>query len=382
MPRRRKVHKGRERPVDGQPQSPEDTQQMHQIAAEVHSADEVLSERDQLNHPAEYIAVNLLLDATQRFTESDAELSQSIGRNIAIAYLFEFLENPFFDVERLDRDDEALKWMSRRELLKKILTILYNCIRNYPDNKSGYREFGSMWRLRTFLASRFFILRAKVLFILAYVVTEEENAELNTSTENISFIIRILRKALEEPNHYSAHYNYYAIEVVEAIQYVASNDENKVTFVEEDVLPLLVSMIAEGNDVEERRGALKAIWILSFIRRLISDEADLIQSVAKMCMNADEDAEMVTTGKGILWNVGKLDLLTKQEKGEDDDKPGSATGSGDASVPVVPVASARCVASSKPQHVMLSYQWDVQEQILKVKDRLKAKGYNVWIDVE
>ncbi|XP_071498021.1 uncharacterized protein [Diadema antillarum] len=347
---------------------------------------------DQLEHPAAYIGINLLLDAAQRFTESSTELSQAMGQN-AVPLLLYFLGDPFFSTERLDRDDEALKWMSRRELLKKIFTILYNCIRNYPDNKNVFRENRAMKRLRPFLTSRFFILRAKALFILAYVVTEEENAELNTSPENISFIIRILRKALNEPNHYSAHYNYYATEVVEAIEYVASNDKNKVTFVERDVLPLLVSMIAEGNDIEERRGALKAIWVFSFIPSLIKDDEDLIKSVAEMCMKTEEDGEVVKTAKGVLWNVGRRDLLKKQEKGEEEEEESETeeglskksrnmakkTVSAAAPVPMMRIAS---VAPSKPQHVMLSYQWDVQEQILKVKDLLKAKGYNVWMDVE
>ena len=31
---------------------------------------------------------------------------------------------------------------------------------------------------------------------------------------------------------------------------------------------------------------------------------------------------------------------------------------------------------------MLSYQWDVQKEVLKVKDIMKAHGFNVWMDVE
>ncbi|XP_071491518.1 uncharacterized protein [Diadema antillarum] len=342
---------------------------------------------DQLEYPAAYIGFNLLLDATQRFTDSNAELGKAMGQEAA-PLLLKFIDESFFSAGRIDRDNEGLMWMSRRELLKKILTILYNCIRNYPDNNKVYRGNRAMERLRPFLASRFFILRAKALFTLAYVVTEEENAELNTSIDNIDFIIRILRVALKERNHYSAHYNYYAAEVVDAIEYVASNDKNKVTFVKEGVLPLLVSMIAEENDIEERRGALKTIRVFSFIRELISDDEDLIKSVAEVCMKTDEDSEVVQTGKGILWNVGKLDLLKKKGR----ETEGFSTKSGGVAVkavsaggagttPLPRVASAGTVPS-KPQHVMLSYQWDVQEQILQVKDLLKGKGYNVWMDVE
>ena len=31
---------------------------------------------------------------------------------------------------------------------------------------------------------------------------------------------------------------------------------------------------------------------------------------------------------------------------------------------------------------MISYQWDCQEIILRVKDELRSAGFNVWIDVE
>lgn len=31
---------------------------------------------------------------------------------------------------------------------------------------------------------------------------------------------------------------------------------------------------------------------------------------------------------------------------------------------------------------MISYQWDCQDIIICVKDKLKSAGFNVWIDVE
>ncbi len=33
-------------------------------------------------------------------------------------------------------------------------------------------------------------------------------------------------------------------------------------------------------------------------------------------------------------------------------------------------------------HVMISYQWDSQEQMLQVKERLTSAGFNVWMDVD
>lgn len=33
-------------------------------------------------------------------------------------------------------------------------------------------------------------------------------------------------------------------------------------------------------------------------------------------------------------------------------------------------------------HVMISYQWDSQSTMLKVKESLKEAGFKVWMDVE
>ena len=33
-------------------------------------------------------------------------------------------------------------------------------------------------------------------------------------------------------------------------------------------------------------------------------------------------------------------------------------------------------------HVMISYQWDSQPLMIKVKEALQKAGYNVWMDVE
>lgn len=37
--------------------------------------------------------------------------------------------------------------------------------------------------------------------------------------------------------------------------------------------------------------------------------------------------------------------------------------------------------ASARKHVMLSYQWDVQDLVIKVYDRLKEHGINVWMDI-
>jgi len=38
------------------------------------------------------------------------------------------------------------------------------------------------------------------------------------------------------------------------------------------------------------------------------------------------------------------------------------------------------IASDTGGHVFISYQWDSKQTVLKVRDRLRAAGYRVWID--
>eukprot|EP00057_Strongylocentrotus_purpuratus_P018760 XP_011673234.1 PREDICTED: uncharacterized protein LOC105442628 [Strongylocentrotus purpuratus] len=218
---------------------------------------------DQIKNPGVYIGFNLLIDAAQRFTENNPELCRQMGKK-AVPGILEIVNDPFFEVKALNRDDEFLKWMSRRELLKKMFTLLYNCIRNHPDNRVVFRRSRASELLKPFLDCHFYILRTKALFILSYIVTEEENIDLNTTSLNIEYIVKVLRRALEEPSHYSAHYNFFAVEVMEAVQRVAANDDNKDKFIKAGVLPYLVTMMEEKNSKEERNTALNALWVLSF----------------------------------------------------------------------------------------------------------------------
>lgn len=51
------------------------------------------------------------------------------------------------------------------------------------------------------------------------------------------------------------------------------------------------------------------------------------------------------------------------------------------------VAKLQCViyltvVRAKAQHIMISYQWDCQDTIIQVNDKLRSAGFNVWIDVD
>jgi male-specific lethal 1 len=46
------------------------------------------------------------------------------------------------------------------------------------------------------------------------------------------------------------------------------------------------------------------------------------------------------------------------------------------------VTKRRPSTSDDVPHVMISYQWNVQPLMIKVKDVLKSNGYKIWMDIE
>eukprot|EP00057_Strongylocentrotus_purpuratus_P012557 XP_011667031.1 PREDICTED: uncharacterized protein LOC105439571 [Strongylocentrotus purpuratus] len=253
----------------------------------------------------------------------------------------------------------------------------YAAVVNYPDNREVLRKHNAAIYIQTFLESHSFVLRAKAMHILAYIVTEEENENLNTSPKNAEFMVDVLQRTLaddsEKSDHYSPNYDQFAVEAVEAIQHLASHDGNKRKLVQAGIFPHLGSMMDGWDD--ERKEALKTLWILSFNQ----DNKDDIQK-EKRCMEAVrrldglvQDEENSRQCQAILWNVGALtpDQLAKQ--GATNDK-GGKPGKGST--------SSSGGTKALTNYVILSYQWDVQKEILAVNELLKANGFEVWIDVE
>ena len=40
------------------------------------------------------------------------------------------------------------------------------------------------------------------------------------------------------------------------------------------------------------------------------------------------------------------------------------------------------IVSESTQHIMVSYQWDVQDVAIQIRDKLQAVGFKVWMDVD
>ena len=83
-------------------------------------------------------------------------------------------------------------------------------------------------------------------------------------------------------------------------------------------------------------------------------------------MRSSDTPKLRDVSKGLLHQLGLIEIHeeTAEEKASE----------------TAPSAEEEC--DQEAPHVMISYNWDHQERALQIRDKLRAKGYNVWMDVD
>ena len=111
-------------------------------------------------------------------------------------------------------------------------------------------------------------------------------------------------------------------------------------------------------------------------------------------MQSSEDLKTQDTSKGLLVQLGLLDIHEEspEEQPENERREGEQTPDNHQ-----PASDRRAVAVAEEHprdpppsyqetmdapHIMISYNWDHQDRALKIRDKLKEKGYNIWMDVD
>ncbi|XP_070538017.1 uncharacterized protein [Ptychodera flava] len=315
---------------------------------------------------------NKLKGVIHNFSDVSALLCEELGKSGAVAALLSELNYQELNYKKID-EEEGNDGM-RRRWIKSTLGILHNTIRMCADNVPIFREAGAVDLLTEYLKCTYLIVRAKALLNLVYIVDEDENDKIMTGGTNISFLVKMLESALESDDHMSKMYYFDVEELVDGLNKLAQNDANKVTLVNSGILPLLVKLMKESKTEEEMRLVGRCIWTLAFSdenKHKIRNEPELMEEMMKHrhCKNPKKCGGACKAIRGGLWVLGEKNVVKESEQLESDSSKkddGQDVQSREKSV----------------GHVMISYQWDVQKTIIKIKDQLKAKGYKVWMDIE
>ncbi|XP_048728503.2 uncharacterized protein LOC125646315 [Ostrea edulis] len=241
-------------------------------------------------------------------------------------------------------------------VIKFILGCWHNCLRHASSAaRIHFREIDSKLAIQKTIHKYEDnqMVVAKGIIVLSYLLIESEKDDSILENEVLGFIIQILSQAVESEERVSRRHGMSVQEILQGINNLSVNDKNKEELVKRKSLPIFVKILKEKRDQEEVLQTLTIIWRISFLDqnfpKLISD-ADLVSVIESLQFDKHERIRHSATGA--LWEMRQRNM------------------------------SIDCIKDDPRPHVMISYQWDSQKVMLKVKDFLKQAGYKVWMDVE
>ena len=231
-------------------------------------------------------------------------------------------------------------------------SILYNMARKTEEVKPTV-DYEAKETLVYFAKSDIPIVAPLALLSLAHVADEDSNQLVLADEEILVNLTSLLKKANDSERRKFDGFS--ARELAEGLSHLAINDTNKRVLGQKGAIQVLVSMITTSSDNGERTSAVKALWMLAFDennKSLIAQQEGALDTLRQL--QHSEDPDVQKGAAGALWEIeGKTARKQAEETGE-----------------------------VSGNHVTISYQWDSQEVLVEVKNKLQASGYRVWMDLE
>ena len=245
--------------------------------------------------------------------------------------------------EEEDEDSELVT------IIDNSIGILHNISRRLRDRELfANREQTLLY----FAKKKVPAIAAESLLTLAYLVDENTNHLILADENLLSFIITLLDGACRWEDRRRC-YGFSSKELAEGVSYLAINDTNMNILGQNGVIPVLISVIKTSNEDEEKVSATRALWMLAFDnnnKEKVRQEEGAMDILHQL--QQSKNSEVQKAAAGALWELeGKTARHSERME-------------------------------STGNHVMISYQWDSQEVLVEVKNRLQASGYRVWMDLE
>lgn len=310
-----------------------------QSIAETDSLDQLSSE-----------SLILILLVVQNFAEFHEQFCVACTSKTGVVLLCLTKSKEVEDVFKYVDNDGSGRPVRAIRILGCCLNVLYNLGRKTELVKEKV-DFEGKETLVYFAKSDIAIVSPLALLSLAYVVDEESNHLILADEEILVALTSLLQKACESGRRKFDGFS--AKELAEGLSRLAINDINKKVLGKKGAISVLVSMIKISKDDGEKASATKALWMLAFDednKKLIKQESGALDVVSGLQHSNDPSVQKAAAGA--LWEIEGKNFRTNVKN------------------------------ESSGNHVMISYQWDNQQMLVEVKNKLQALGYRVWMDLE
>ena len=293
-----------------------------------------------------YDCLSNTLATIQNFSDFHQGFCSACAGAGIISMCFEIVKQIDAENSNWEEEDEDSELVT---IIDNSIGILHNISRRLRDRELfANREQTLLY----FAKKKVPAIAAESLLTLAYLVDENTNHLILADENLLSFIITLLDEAWQSEDRHSNGYS--AKELAEGLSHLAINDANKTILGQNGVIPVLISVIKTSNEDEEKASATRALWMLAFDdnnKEKVRQEEGAMDILHQL--QQSRNSEVQKAAAGALWELEGKTARQSSEKIE-----------------------------STGNHVMISYQWDSQEVLVEVKNRLQASGYRVWMDLE
>ncbi|KAJ7387414.1 Vacuolar protein sorting-associated protein 33A [Desmophyllum pertusum] len=258
------------------------------------------------------------------------------------------------NITRIDR--ENYNWESGDDdsepfqIIETCLGILHNISRRLKDRDLFVNSEETLLYFAKLKARG---VAVTALLCLGYLVNEDTNHLISADESLLQFIVTMIDEAWQTEDRRCDGYS--AKELAEGLSHLAINDNNKKVLGQFGAVRVLTKILQTSKENEEQASAARALWMLAFDdanKDVIRQEEGTLDTLR--ALHHSGDPEVKQAAAGALWEIeGKTARnnaeTTKEVSGH---------------------------------HVMISYQWDAQDMLVEVKNKLQASGYRVWMDLE
>ncbi|XP_072014355.1 uncharacterized protein [Amphiura filiformis] len=298
-------------------------------------------------------------------------------------------------LQDLESCDAATKDPRQRiRILRNISQLQSLTVDVTPSVIPIYRAAKAVDILMKFTQVEYAMIKVNSLRLLARIANEKESGRLVTSGTCIATIVEMLQKAVESDelcymytikidDENEKPFRLWVRGLAEGLNDLSTNDVNKTAIVQYGGVPTLMSILTPKPKAKraltnwEQLASVEALWKLALyestreavITHLNLDTTVLeeLQKLAKLKSSSNSAARLRDASIGLLIQIEKIDIHEPLEDQVD------------SSAHHNPPPSYEETTGRK--RVMISYNWEHQKTAIKIRDKLKHRGFDTWMDV-
>ncbi|XP_077995347.1 uncharacterized protein LOC144448881 [Glandiceps talaboti] len=329
----------------------------------------------------EWSEIRLIASNLWNFTDDSEDFSNSLCRNGGPAT---FIHDILMEDVVIDQFNIST---NVGKLLEAVVGAIANCAR-FPINHPYLTEVDTVARLEAVSTSQDIDIQIGVILTTAHLIDDHDTYATRLTAQtgrSVKFIIQQLSEALHSDSRRAGDdVTYSALELAQGLYRLSLNDSNKVILVYEGVIPLIQIMMTTGNINEQREGARLAHQLAFNAEncREMRENYKFMTALTKLTTGTNTDVEGAATNA--LFQINKdygriREKLETKKKLRDESNMQARQNAKENESAGLPAIQ----PSIKFKYdIMISYSWDKQPVVLKLRKRLADAKYNVWIDLE